>query len=212
MADKTQKRHPLLVIVSAPSGVGKTTICRGLLSRLPRLRFSVSHTTRPPRPGEKDGKDYYFVGEDDFNALMRDSAFVEFADNHGYLYGTSRREIEYLAEKGYDILFDIDIRGAQSIKKQYPDAVSIVIVPPSTEELRARLTRRGTETEDVRERRIQRAVEELTEITVNDWYEYIVTNADIDRSITIVESIYTAERHRKHRWEGTIPTFRPANT
>jgi len=212
MTDDAKKQCPLLVIVSAPSGVGKTTICRGLLPRLPRLRFSVSHTTRQPRPGEQDGKDYYFVGEDDFKALVHDNAFAEFADNHGQLYGTSRREIEYLAEKGYDILFDIDIRGAQAIKLQYPDAVSIVILPPSTEELRTRLTRRGTETEDARERRIQRALEEIKEITANDWYEYIVTNVDVDRSIAIVESIYTAERHKKHRWEGTFPTFRLTNT
>ncbi|MBN1828961.1 MAG: guanylate kinase [Deltaproteobacteria bacterium] len=199
----------LLLIVSAPSGAGKTTICRRLLEQEENLKFSVSCTTRKPRPGERDGRDYYFISPDDFRCRIQNGEFVEYAENHRHLYGTSKKTISDFAERGVDILFDIDTRGARALKEEYPRSVSIVVLPPSVDELKKRLETRGTETREAMEIRLKRALDELSHIRDNRWYDYVVVNNDIHASVSVIRAIYLAERHRRERMSGIIAGMLP---
>jgi guanylate kinase len=191
----------LLLILSSPSGAGKTTLTRKLQQEFDDLRFSVSHTTRRPRPAEVDGRDYHFVDRAAFEALARDGAFVEWAEVHGNLYGTSLAEIEQAraAAKGDScggMIFDIDYQGARQIRAKVPEVVGIFILPPSMAELERRLRGRASETEEVVQRRFRVA---KTEIEHYALFDYVVVNDDLETAFGTLRSIVIAERARRVR-------------
>ncbi len=187
-------RKSLLFIVSAPSGAGKTSLCREVLSLLPDLHFSVSHTTRPPRQHERDGIDYYFVSPEEFKRMIESDQFVEWAEIYGNLYGTSRTSVEALKAKGVDIIFDIDHRGAKQIKTTYRDSITIFILPPSSQELEERLKQRGTDDASVITRRLTKAKEEMEQ---SSWYHYQIVNDDLTRAVEQLKEIITTERVKR---------------
>jgi guanylate kinase len=157
-----QKRGSLFV-VSAPSGTGKTTLCQKLREALPDLKFSVSYTTRKPREGEINDVHYTFVDEDEFRLMITDGEFVEWAQVHGNFYGTSKKRIEALMNEGLDVLLDIDVQGGGQIRAHFPDSVLIFVLPPSMDELKKRLSGRMTDSEDVINKRLVNAVDEIKE-------------------------------------------------
>ncbi|MBW2599285.1 MAG: guanylate kinase [Deltaproteobacteria bacterium] len=194
----------LLIVISAPSGAGKTTICKGLLNEFPDLRFSVSCTTRPPRKGEKDGEDYHFISVKDFKNSIEKNEFVEWEEIYGHFYGTSKKDIEGLIQRGHDVILDIDTKGAGNVKAKYPDGVFVFIMPPSVEVLRERLKKRGSETDDIIKMRFDRAMEEIRE---NKWYDYVIFNDIIRGSVNIMRSVYIAEKNRRSRLQARINNF-----
>lgn len=177
-----------LLIFTAPSGAGKTTIVRHLLARFPTLAFSVSATTRPRRAYEEDGKDYYFLTTEDFSQKVAEGAFVEWEEVYeGLRYGTLHSEIERLWADGKDIVFDIEVKGATNLKNAYPDAAMVVFVkPPDAEALFARLRARNTETEDSLAKRIARAAEELT---YENSFDYVLLNDDLSQALAEAEQL-----------------------
>jgi guanylate kinase len=191
-----ERNPPLLIILSSPSGAGKTTLCRMLLQRFPDLRFSVSHTTRPRRPQEVDGRDYRFVDGATFDRMVAEGAFVEWAHVHGNRYGTSHAEIRRAAEEGRSILFDIDCQGAAQIRARHPGAVAIFLLPPSLAELRRRLARRGTESPESLELRFRNAIRE---IEAYPRFDYLVVNDDLAQALETLAGIVLAERARRER-------------
>lgn len=188
----------LLLILSSPSGAGKTTLTKKLREAFPSLVFSVSHTTRKPRANEIDGKDYHFVDRATFDELVARDAFVEWAEVHGNCYGTSRAEIERAkAEPGCaGMIFDIDYQGARQIRAKIPDVVSVFILPPSMEELHRRLKGRASETEEAVKRRFEAA---KVEIEHYGFFDYLVVNDSIDTAFKHLEGIVLAERSRRLR-------------
>lgn len=188
----------LLLILSSPSGAGKTTLTKKLRERFPALAFSVSHTTRKPRANEVDGKDYHFVSRDQFDELVEKDAFVEWAHVHGNCYGTSRAEIDRVrSEPGAGgMIFDIDYQGARQIRAKEPEAVSIFILPPSMTELERRLRGRASETEEAVQRRFEAA---KVEIEHYGFFDYLVVNDDVDNAFRHLEGIILAERSRRFR-------------
>ncbi len=194
---------PVLLIVSSPSGAGKTTLCRRLLEEFPDVRFSVSHTTRPPRPNEVDGRDYHFVGAEAFDAMVQGNAFIEWAPVHGNRYGTAHSEIAAATARGYDVVFDVDYQGAANIKRQYPEAVGVFVLPPSLDELRRRLESRGTETPESLERRFKAAIGEITaalaEAPERSNFDYLLVNDDVETAYARMKAILLSERTRHRR-------------
>lgn len=187
----------LLLILSSPSGAGKTTLTRHLLASLSDFTFSVSHTTRKPRRGEVDGREYRFVDRAQFERMIAEGAFAEWAEVHGHLYGTSVREIERAREEGKrGIVFDVDYQGARQIKAKFRDAVGVFVLPPSMQELRRRLESRGTEDPTTIEKRFAKA---WTEIEHYGFFDYLVVNDDLARAQAAVLGIALAERHRRWR-------------
>jgi guanylate kinase len=188
----------LLLILSSPSGAGKTTLTRMLLERCPELRFSVSHTTRTPRANEVDGRDYHFVERARFVELVFQGAFLEWAPVHGNLYGTSKAEIERAraTEGCAGMVFDIDYQGARQIKSKVADVVPVFIVPPSMEELERRLRGRASETEDALARRFAVAKREIEHYAL---FDYLIVNEDLNRAFDELRSIVLAERARRQR-------------
>lgn len=187
----------LLLIISSPSGAGKTTLTKDLLARFPDLTFSVSHTTRPPRGNEVDGVDYHFVKADRFHQLVDESRFAEWAEVHGNLYGTSTDEIDRCREQDKrGLVFDIDYQGARQIKAKRPDAVSVFILPPSMDELRRRLQGRASDSETTIERRFKNAKREIEHYGLCD---YVVVNDDLELAKQRLRSIVVAERARRWR-------------
>jgi guanylate kinase len=186
----------LLLIVSSPSGAGKTTLCRRLLEEIPDLRFSVSHTTRRSRPAEVDGRDYHFVDVEAFEQMVRTGAFAEHARVHGHLYGTSLAEIDAARATARGVVFDIDYQGARQIKAAVPAAVAVFILPPSLAELERRLRGRGTEDEATVARRLANARMEIEHYGI---FDYVVVNDDLDRAYADLKSIVLAERCRRQR-------------
>ncbi|MBN2719071.1 MAG: guanylate kinase [Deltaproteobacteria bacterium] len=184
---------PLLIIVSSPSGAGKTTLCKRLLAEFSDIRFSISHTTRVPRPNEVDGRDYIFTDKATFDKMVDEEQFVEWAHVHGNRYGTSLGEIRSAAAQRVDLIFDVDYQGARQIKSNYPDAVGIFILPPSIDELKLRLNARGTETPESLERRFKAA---LGEIAHYDEFDYLLVNDNVDHAYDRLRSILLAERIR----------------
>ncbi len=201
---KNMNTRGLLVVISAPSGAGKTTVCKKLLDEFPDLHFSVSFTTRPPRGDEKEGRDYHFISVEEFRDRIEKGEFVEWEELYGHFYGTSRREIEGSIMDNRDVLLDIDTKGARNVKKIYPDGVFVFIMPPSAQELKQRLKKRGSETEDTIKVRFERAMEEIRE---NEWYDYVIFNDILLDSVHIMRSIYTAEKNRRSRLRERINSF-----
>ncbi|GBD33213.1 Guanylate kinase [bacterium HR33] len=187
---------PFLLILSSPSGAGKTTIARALLAARDDVGYSISATTRPPRPGEKDGVDYYFVTEDEFRRKRDAGEFLEWAEYSGYLYGTLRSEVDRVLASGKHVVLDIDVQGARAIRERRDDVVSIFILPPSVEELLARLGGRGGNPPADLERRLRRAVEEV-ECAAE--YDYIIVNADRTQAVAEVAAILEAEGRKTSR-------------
>jgi guanylate kinase len=178
------------VILSAPSGGGKTTIARALLARRPELGYSVSCTTRAPRPSEENGRDYYFMTRSEFLAERERGAFAESAEVHGNLYGTLRSEVERVMAGGKHVVMDIDVQGAVQFIRAFPQSVTIFILPPSAEVLLERLRGRNTESAAQLAARLQSALQELQHVGE---YEYVIVNDDLERAVASVESILDAE-------------------
>lgn len=187
----------ILIVLSAPSGGGKTTVLKKVMAVLPGLVFSVSHTTRPPRPGEVDGRDYYFVSRQEFLAMQEGTppGFLEWAEVHGNLYGTGRAEVERQLQAGQDVILDIDVQGALQVRNAAAP-VLIFIAPPTLAELEARLRRRGTESEDTIRLRLDNARKELA---LADRYDYLIVNDCLEEAIDSLRAIIVAERCRRRR-------------
>lgn len=186
---------PLQLIVSSPSGAGKTTLTNRLLERVPGLRFSVSHTTRQPRPNEQSGREYHFVDRAEFKAMIESGAFLEWAEVHGNLYGTTRAEVER-SRGARGIIFDIDHQGARQIKSWSPDAVAVFILPPSMAVLEARLRGRRSEDESTLQRRFRAALEEIAHYGL---FDYVLVNDDLDEATTQLIAIFRAEECKRRR-------------
>jgi len=183
---------PLLLILSAPSGTGKTTLAWRLVAAHPGAIFSVSYTTRAPRGAEKEGVDYHFVDEERFQELIAEGAFVEWAHVHGHHYGTPRKVIEEAAGRGALAIFDIDVQGGEMIKKNYPEAVRALILPPSLAELERRLRDRSTDDDATIRRRLHAARIEIR-LALSAGYEYWVINDDLENAYGDLEAIVRAE-------------------
>ena len=208
MADQdTLQRRGLMFILSSPSGAGKTTIARRLLAEEgSELRMSVSVTTRPMRPGEVEGQDYFFVCRDTFDALVEDDSFFEWAEVFGHCYGTPKAHIREELKRGEDFLFDIDWQGTQQLyQRAQGDVVRVFLLPPSIEELEQRLRSRGTDSDEVIRGRMERA---RAEISHWDAYDYVVINDDIETCFAKVKMILEAERMRRLRQTGLIDFVR----
>lgn len=202
MKAEPASRRGLMFILSSPSGAGKTTISRRLLESDDGLRMSVSATTRPMRPGEVDGRDYHFVDQPTFDRMVEGDAFLEWARVFGNCYGTPRAQVRDGLDRGEDFLFDIDWQGTQQLYQQAgDDVVRIFLLPPSLDELRRRLTSRGTDSAEVIAGRMERA---QAEISHWDGYDYVLVNDDIDACFTQVRKILAAERLRRARQTGLI--------
>ena len=184
------------VILSAPSGGGKTTIARSLLARRQDLGYSVSCTTRTPRPGEIHARDYYFMTRAEFIAERERGAFAESAEVHGNLYGTLRSEVERVMASGRHVVMDVDVQGAVQFQRAFPQAVTIFILPPSAEVLLDRLRARKTESAAQLAARLQSALQELQQV---DEYEYVIVNDELERAVSSVESIIDAETVSRER-------------
>jgi len=196
------QRRGLMLVLSSPSGAGKTTISRAILRADHDLAMSVSVTTRSPRPGEEHGKDYYFISEGDYHRMVAGKELLEHARVFDNYYGTPRDHVERELAAGRDVMFDIDWQGTQQLKASARgDLVSVFILPPSIKELERRLRGRAQDTEDVMRKRMARAADEMSH-----WpeYDYIVVNENVDESIAQVKSILTAERLRRDRQVGMV--------
>lgn len=185
-----------LFVISAPSGSGKTTLARRLLADLTGMEFSVSYTTRKKRPGERDGVDYHFVDDGEFDRMLKEGEFLEWAEVHGRRYGTSQTTVDRSLADGRDVLLDIDTQGAASVRSRRSDAVLIFILPPDLETLRERIAGRGAEDADETRKRLEHAREEVKHYSE---YDYIVVNDKVDEAVRLLEAIVTAHRHRRHR-------------
>jgi len=193
----TRHRRGLLIVLSSPSGAGKTTISRMLLDADDEIANSVSVTTRPMRPGEHDGKDYHFVEDEEFDRMIHDNEFVEWANVFGYRYGTPKAPVKDALREGRDILFDIDWQGARQLEPDFKgQLVSIFLLPPSMAELEQRLRARGTDSPEVIADRMRRAADEISH-----WaeYEYVLLNDEMDECLARVRSIIEAERSKRVR-------------
>jgi guanylate kinase len=187
----------LLLVLSAPSGAGKTTLARKIEKEFPEAEFSISYTTRSPRGAERNGEDYHFVDTLTFRQMIERNEFVEWAEVFGNFYGSSKQVIEQSERPGGIAVFDIDVQGGSSIKRRYPDAVCIFILPPSMEELERRLRARGTDSDDVINRRMLAARAECERGV--DSYDYLVINDKLDDAFQQLKSIVIAERARRGR-------------
>jgi len=191
----------LLVVLSAPSGTGKSTVARLLVQRNSRLRLSVSATTRAPRKNEVEGKDYFYKTADEFKNMIENDEFVEWVEYCGNYYGTPKKYIEDSIENGFDVLLEIEVEGAARIKEKYPDCVLIFMLPPSFDELKKRIEGRGTEKPEVIENRLNQAKREIKCI---DMYDYVVINDSVDNAINSVNIILQAEKAKVKRNKGLL--------
>ena len=199
------QREGVLFVISAPSGAGKTTLCKEIIDIFPGLRHSVSYTTRTPRPGEVHGRDYFFVGKDEFSRMVAAGEFAEWAEVHGNLYGTSLSTLKQCRSQGIDLILDIDCQGAQQLKGRFDGGVYIFILPPSIAELRRRLDGRSSDSEEVIETRINNAAAEIKEAR---WYDYIIVNDKFSVAAEQLKSVLIAEQCRSSRvLQGISATF-----
>jgi len=202
-------RKGVLYIVSAPSGAGKTSLVKALLKADPAIRLSVSYTTREPRPGETDGRDYHFVSRKRFEMMLADGEFLEHAAVYGNFYGTSKGSISRDLNAGHDVLLEIDWQGAAQVKQHFPEAVSVFILPPSFSALRTRLKGRGQDSEEVIERRLAAAAHDVAHA---DEFDYIIVNDDFDHAleelIAITRSIRLETARQLDRHAALFDEFR----
>lgn len=197
-----------LFVISAPSGAGKTTLLKKIMAEVPKLGFSVSHTTRPPRPGERNGMDYYFVSREEFLAMRENNAFLESAEVHTNLYGTSKQAVADKLATGVDVFLDIDVQGARQIKASGElAAVFLFVAPPSWDELAKRLRGRGTEAAETVQLRLANARKEMAEA---HWYDYLIVNDDLDAATAMLKAVVLAERCRGRRSANGAPVTIPA--
>jgi guanylate kinase len=178
-----------IIIISGPSGCGKSTLIHKLLAKFPELHFSVSYTTRPPRPGEVHGREYYFVSQPVFQKMRAKNEFTEWAEVHGHHYGTSRREILGKSSQSRALVLDLDVQGARNIKRQFPEAMAIFVVPPSLAELKKRLRKREQKWNRETQLRLQMALKELQEYGS---YEYAIVNRDLRQAFSELSCLYVA--------------------
>ena len=190
------KRRGTLIVVSAPSGAGKSTLCNEVRALVPDLYYSVSYTTRAPRPGEVDGVDFHFVSPSRFQAMRDRDEFAEWATVHNHLYGTPARALDGALSRGLDVLLDIDTHGARQLRQRYPESVSVFIMAPSMAELEARLHERNSDAPGEIERRLVRARDEIAA-----WrhYDYLIINRDVKEAVDQLAAIVEAERCRTSR-------------
>jgi guanylate kinase len=193
------KRQGIVFILSAPSGTGKTTVISGLLERFPEIYLSVSYTTRAPRAGEVPERDYHFISSRKFLAMKAKGAFAESASVHDFFYGTPRRPLDRSIASGSDFFLDIDVQGARQIKRKYPTAVSIFLLPPSWNELKRRLGARATDNKNIIRRRLANARREIQDVI---YYDYYIVNCDVNDSIETLGAIISAERQKISRVKG----------
>lgn len=190
-----------IFIVSGPSGSGKSTLVETLLKEVPNTMFSVSYTTRLPRPGEQEGREYHFVDRGAFETMAARNEFLEWANVYGYLYGTHQNYVARAEEQGKDLVLDIDVQGAQQVKQRLPEAIAIFLVPPSRQELERRIRSRGLDADEVIQRRLQQA---LIEIRNCNHYDYVVINEDLTQAKAEVRAIALAERCRTGAHDGRV--------
>ena len=199
-------RRGLLFVLSSPSGAGKSTIAKKLLAAEPDLSMSVSYTTRKPRPGEVDGKDYHFVDLERFREMVANQEFLEWAHVFDHRYGTPKEDVFHTLGEGRDILFDIDWQGAQQLHQLAGgDVVRVFVLPPSMEELRRRLEARATDSQEIIEARMSRAANEVSHW---DGYDYVLVNDDVEQCFDCVKTILAAERLKRSRQTGIIGFIR----
>jgi guanylate kinase len=189
-------REGVLYVVSAPSGAGKTSLCKEIIDIFPNLRHSVSYTTRTPRPGEEHGRDYFFVGQEEFSRMVAAGEFAEWAEVHGNFYGTSLATLKESRTQGIDLILDIDCQGAGQLKGRFEGGVYIFVLPPNMAELRRRLETRSSDSPEVIERRIGNAGGEIKEAR---WYDYIIVNDDFNLAVEQLKSVLIAEQCRAFR-------------
>jgi guanylate kinase len=201
-------RKGSLIIVSGPSGAGKSALASAVISRLKDLHFSVSYTTRAPRGDERNGVEYHFVGKAEFEGLIRGNEFLEWAEVYGNYYGTARKFIDYTLSSGKDVLLDVDVQGARTMRRKRPDAIRIFIMPPSYQVLRRRLENRKLDKEYVIEQRLKIACREI--VQYKD-YDYLIVNDDFDESVKELEAIILGSRCqmtlRAESAEAIVATF-----
>ena len=196
------KRTGMLLIISGPSGTGKGTLVEKLMKADPTLRFSCSATTRAKRPNEIHGVHYYFIDDAEYDRLLAENAFLEYADVHTARYGTLRKHVEDLLAEGWNVVLDIDTQGALNVMEKVEDHVSIFILPPSFSELRRRLVDRKTDTPEAIEGRLKTAREEIKLV---NHYQYSIINDDLDTAFAQLSQIVESEKQRTHRCQYTIP-------
>jgi guanylate kinase len=184
-----------LFVITAPSGAGKSSLIKALLKDDPSLKLSTSYTTRPPRPGEQNGREYHFVADGEFLAMRSRGEFLESAEVHGNRYGTAKRVIDEALERGHDLLLEIDWQGARQVRKLHPDCVGIFVLPPSIEELERRMRTRGQDSDEVIQRRLANARDELTHV---DEFKYRIINKDFEAAKGELSEIIRKERAKPH--------------
>ena len=202
---EVKDRKGLIIVISAPSGSGKTTLCKRLVAKVPNLRRSISVTTRNPRRDEINGRDYFFITQEDFVARKRNNEFIEWATVFDEYYGTPRSFVEEVVRAGEDVLLSIDVQGAMQVKESYPDAVFIFILPPSISALEERLRKRKTDDSDEILKRLQLAREEMKRI---ENYDYVIVNRSLKASLRELLSIITAEKRKVERSKDEIDDLR----
>lgn len=184
-------RKGLLIVISGASGTGKGTVCKKLLADLPKVAYSISATTRKPRVGEQNGREYHFLSVDEFKSWISEEKFLEYAEVYGNFYGTPLNMIEEQLNRGEDVLLEIDVQGALNVKQKCPEGIYIFLLPPSLNELKRRIEGRGTENPESLARRLKNA---LSEIKIGLQYDYVVVNDTIDNAAAQIKAILTAER------------------
>lgn len=186
-------RRGVLLVVSGPSGAGKGTICEALLAKNPSIKASVSATTRAPRNGEIPGISYHYMSVEDFKTQIDAGEFLEYAHNYGNYYGTPKQSVIDTLNEGHDLLLEIDIKGAMQVREHYPDAIYVFVLPPSMSELKNRIIKRGSETEESLNKRFDSAFQEIDFIKK---YDYYIINDELGKAVSTLESIVHAEKHR----------------
>jgi guanylate kinase len=192
----------MAIILSAPSGTGKTTTCNLLREKLPDLKIAISHTTRTIRDGEKDGTDYIFVSQQEFEAKIKNNEFLEWARVHTYYYGTSFQEVDTTLKNGHDTLLELDVQGVETLREMQYQGIYILILPPSIKEMEARLKKRGTDSEESIQRRIATGKKEVTKYKM---YDYVITNFEVADTVQTILAILQAEKVRAPLYIPTSP-------